>query len=65
MLRVRFIGTSSGDYEFKPYDLIGEVIKNWTNKNATLFYNNDMSASCILRSQNCYFLEKTLILVIY
>ena len=26
MLRVRFIGTSSGDYEFKPYDLIGEVI---------------------------------------
>ena len=25
MLRVRFIGTSSGDYEFKPYDLIGEV----------------------------------------
>ena len=27
MLRVRFIGTSSGDYEFKPYDLIGEVIK--------------------------------------
>ena len=35
MLRVRFIGTSSGDYEFKPYDLIGEVIKNCTQ--ATFF----------------------------
>ena len=37
MLRVRFIGTSSGDYEFKPYDLIGEVIKNCTHVRETFF----------------------------
>ena len=47
MLRVRFIGTSSGDYEFKPYDLIGEVIKNCTHVRAT-FFTIDMSAPSIM-----------------
>ena len=45
MLRVRFIGTSSGDYEFKPYDLIGEVIKNCTH---ATFFTINMSAPSIM-----------------
>ena len=45
MLRVRFIGTSSGDYEFKPYDLIGEVNKNCTR---ATFFTINMSAPSIM-----------------
>lgn len=48
MLRVRFIGTSSGDYEFKPYDLIGEVIKNCTHVLKLMFCDIENFRNLIL-----------------
>ena len=52
MLRVRFIGTSSGDYEFKPYDLIGEVIKNCTCP-CNIFYQQSALSIMNLKLMFC------------
>lgn len=57
VLLVRFIGTSSGDYEFKPYDLIGEHLSNVASKQLSCGQNvyidvNGRESIGIIRSAN-------------